>query len=283
MLSIKAPRSRKCFRNSKTPGYSVVHMTCFRAVNVDILKKALAKDPSMAHLAFQSPVSPLHLAVGSENTVALEVLLQYWKEQCLGSPLEEFDRDRVDAVPAGTTGSIQKHTQYDTEVRKAKLLSIYDAQIMESKLDLVRTLSASGKLDTKDFYTGTPLHLAAYIGHCNTTKMLLRYGASIDSFDKDMDTPLHIACDKGEISAASLLLESGANASKRDACGRTAAMIVAEKGHEEIVKLIIDRHEDLALTDGHCESLLHCVSSQFLGAFFPSSHVFRVVYSLDTS
>jgi hypothetical protein len=113
--------------------------------------------------------------------------------------------------------------------------------------------------------------------------MLLRYGASIDSFNKNMDTPLHIACKEGEISAASLLLESGANASKRDGCGRTAAMIAAEKGHEEIVKLIIDRREGLALTDGHCESLLHCVSSRFLQTFFPFSHVFQAVYSLDTS
>jgi hypothetical protein len=76
-------------------------------------------------------VNPLHVAVGSNNIAALEILLQYWKERCLDDLLED---PKTGIATISFAESAQSHPNSghgDLKRNRATLLSIYDAQIEE--------------------------------------------------------------------------------------------------------------------------------------------------------
>ena len=70
-------------------------------------------------------------------------------------------------------------------------------------------------------YSGksTPLHRAAYMGHLNIVKLLLKYKADLDCQDSDGLTPLHKAYQQRKQEVVAVLLESGANTQLLDIHG----------------------------------------------------------------
>lgn len=55
------------------------------------------------------------------------------------------------------------------------------------------------------------LHFSSLEGHPEVTRMLLEYGADIDSQDDQGRTSLLMACQQGKIDCVNVLLDNGAN------------------------------------------------------------------------
>jgi Ankyrin repeats (3 copies) len=79
------------------------------------------------------------------------------------------------------------------------------------------------------------LLIAALMGHTDTAKVLLDYGAEVDSRADDGRTPLMFAASKGNAELVSMLLKAGADPALADKSGATATTLATAKGFSEIV------------------------------------------------
>jgi ankyrin repeat protein len=69
----------------------------------------------------------------------------------------------------------------------------------------------------------TPLHLAADRGHLEVCRLLLDWGAKLDTMCGMKDTALHHAARFGHLPVVKLLVERGANVRLKNSYGQTAS------------------------------------------------------------
>jgi ankyrin repeat protein len=82
------------------------------------------------------------------------------------------------------------------------------------------------------------LLFAALSEHKDVVKILLDYGAEVDSRSPDGRTPLMLAASKGNKEIVNMLLQAGADPSLTDQSGATAESTAAAKGFREIAELL---------------------------------------------
>lgn len=103
-----------------------------------------------------------------------------------------------------------------------------------------------------EFYSQTPLHVAAYIGHVDAVKILIAAGANIDSIRFDGSTPVYLASQNGHVDVVKALLAKGADKDSRNARGQTPLYIAAKEGHLGVVNALLAEGADktIAANDG---------------------------------
>jgi ankyrin repeat protein len=82
------------------------------------------------------------------------------------------------------------------------------------------------------------LLVAALMGHQETAKTLLDYGAEVDTHADDGRTPLMFAASKGNKDLVAFLLKAGADPSVTDKTGANAVAIAKAKGFSDIAALL---------------------------------------------
>ncbi len=103
---------------------------------------------------------------------------------------------------------------------------------------------------------GTPvkgLHVAAFEGRYDTTKILLDHGVRIDDTIPDGASALFLAANRNQHTVVELLLNTKANANSRRHDGMTALYIAALWGHVQTVQVLLAHDADptLELNDDH--------------------------------
>jgi len=92
----------------------------------------------------------------------------------------------------------------------------------------------------------TPLHSAATMGHANIVKLLIEEGAFIEATGNNGATALMMASAMGNKDVVSALLDGGANPDTKHAFGKTTALhFAAEVGRADVVKMLCDRGADV--------------------------------------
>ncbi|XP_013399965.1 serine/threonine-protein phosphatase 6 regulatory ankyrin repeat subunit B [Lingula anatina] len=105
----------------------------------------------------------------------------------------------------------------------------------------------------------TPLHLAASVGQHETARILLKFGAKVDTQDKNGRTPLHLTCmSKESACAADVLLENRACLNSMDADGKTPLHYAAMHVEIEMVKRLLSAGADIDFQDHDGLSPLLC-------------------------
>lgn len=95
----------------------------------------------------------------------------------------------------------------------------------------------------------TPLHIAAKESYYEIAKMLLCYGADINTLDAGLCTPLHWSANKGDEQFVRLLLENNANPNARDLAWSTPLHEATRKNHLDVVKLLMNYNADPYIKD----------------------------------
>ena len=116
---------------------------------------------------------------------------------------------------------------------------------------------------------GKALHLAAMRGDIEMVKILLKYGANVNSIDNvddphfltSHDSALHKAAKYGRAHVARLLLEHGADWNLRNRNSETPAMIAANNADPDVLKVFLEKGlnpNDESQRDPHSKrTLLH--------------------------
>ena len=113
---------------------------------------------------------------------------------------------------------------------------------MKRDVAVVRGLLVQGVDVNAPGADGTPaLHWLVRVDDVETSRLLIRAGASATRADRYGVTPLYLACSNGNAAMIRLLLDAGAEANTVDPTGETALMTAARVGNLDAVQLLLDR------------------------------------------
>ncbi|KAG4438868.1 hypothetical protein IFR05_005657 [Cadophora sp. M221] len=126
---------------------------------------------------------------------------------------------------------------------------------------VVEILLESGADSNVKDKIGSSLHRAVSTGQTEISKTLIEYGSDIEALDKDGNTPLLLACTQGLTDLVEVLLESGANMFIKNVSGTTPLRVSLDRysthGGNDIIRVLLERRNDLYQLDGDSWSFLH--------------------------
>lgn len=105
----------------------------------------------------------------------------------------------------------------------------------------------------------TALHYAAFFGHAETCRVLIKYGSPIECIESlDKQTPLIFAAKNGYVDCVRVLIEEGnANPEKGDKFSRTALHYACINGHMEVVKYLLSQGVNSNASDSSSNTPAH--------------------------
>ncbi|XP_060712958.1 ankyrin repeat domain-containing protein 6b isoform X2 [Hemiscyllium ocellatum] len=107
-------------------------------------------------------------------------------------------------------------------------------------IDVVRILlKASCDLDIQDDSEQTALHRAAVVGNTEVISALILEGCALDRQDKDGNTALHEACWHGFSQSVKLLVKAGANVHAKNQAGNLALHLASQNGHSQSSRVLL--------------------------------------------
>lgn len=127
--------------------------------------------------------------------------------------------------------------------------------------ETVRLLLDRGLDEThRDNAGWTPLHYAAFEGHCEVCEALVEAGARVNEVDNDGKHALVLAAQEGHAAVVASLLDAGANIHHTSHDGRSALRVAALEGHKDVVHLLLCREADLHYKDADGRSTLYLLA-----------------------
>jgi uncharacterized protein len=140
---------------------------------------------------------------------------------------------------AGSAGSIVAQTPpspHDLRV----YAGLHAAAVKGDVAEIERLVAAGERLDVQDANSRTPLHVAAFFGHQDAARTLLRLGANANALDAQRYDIVTIAAVRNDVPMLKIALEGGANARNiTSPYEGTALIAAAHLGHAEVVRTLI--------------------------------------------
>uniref|UniRef100_A0A8C5IAB1 Ankyrin repeat domain 6b n=1 Tax=Gouania willdenowi TaxID=441366 RepID=A0A8C5IAB1_GOUWI len=107
-------------------------------------------------------------------------------------------------------------------------------------IEVVRILLKAGcDLDIQDDGEQTALQRAAMVGNTNVISSLIQEGCALDRQDKDGNTALHEVSWHGFSQSVKLLVKAGANVHAKNKAGNTALHLACQNGHAQSSKVLL--------------------------------------------
>ncbi|TKS75775.1 Ankyrin repeat domain-containing protein 6 [Collichthys lucidus] len=107
-------------------------------------------------------------------------------------------------------------------------------------IEVVRILLKAGcDLDIQDDGEQTALQRAAVVGNSDIISALIQEGCALDRQDKDGNTALHEVSWHGFSHSVKLLVKAGANAHAKNKAGNTALHLACQNGHAQSSKVLL--------------------------------------------
>ncbi|XP_056150191.1 ankyrin repeat domain-containing protein 6b [Lampris incognitus] len=107
-------------------------------------------------------------------------------------------------------------------------------------IEVVRILLKAGcDLDIQDDGEQTALHRAAVVGNSDVIAALIQEGCALDRQDKDGTTALHEVSWHGFSQSVKLLVKAGANVHAKNKAGNTALHLACQNGHAQSSKVLL--------------------------------------------
>ncbi|XP_034999369.1 ankyrin repeat domain-containing protein 6b isoform X5 [Hippoglossus stenolepis] len=107
-------------------------------------------------------------------------------------------------------------------------------------IEVVRILLKAGcDLDIQDDGEQTALHRAAVVGNSDVISALIQEGCALDRQDKDGNTALHEVSWHGFSQSVKLLVKAGANVHAKNKAGNTALHLACQNGHAQSSKVLL--------------------------------------------
>jgi len=197
------------------------------------VRTLLGDDPSLAAAKDGNGVSALMFAFYYRRREIADLLLA-----------AKSDLDIFEATAAGKSDKVSEIIKKDAESAKrwsADGFTPLHLAAFFGHAEIARMLirnSADVSSTSKNSMKVAPLHSAAAAHNREIVRLLLENDAPADIRQEGGWTPLHEAAQIGDVEMTRDLLQHGADPQARSNDGKTPADMAAAKGHEEILKLL---------------------------------------------
>ena len=112
--------------------------------------------------------------------------------------------------------------------------------IQQKQTDIVKVLLDYGAdINSIGFHGWTPLHIASAIGNLTITELCILHGADVQALTDATQTALHKACSSGNVLVVKALLEAGADKEAMNRRGMRPIHIAAHQNNMDMVKLLV--------------------------------------------
>jgi ankyrin repeat protein len=256
---------------SKHRGYSAVHLASRYPSNNELLNLLLKKDFEVGSPSFRSPVNPIHVAVSYKNILGLRTLLQHaYDQRWISKPKSEQDMlSQGETILTTNRQLIRKETVYPFWGSD----SLCDAKIDTSRSKWICEL---GSFKTGNLQSLTALHISAWLKDIESIRILLDYGATVDSLDSWNQTPMMVAAFHQHLDIVKLLLRHGANPNIIRKSGTNVAMTAAGHSQVELLKTLVSNGTSLSHCDQWGRSILH-----YAGRYSPKAFSMLITLGCD--
>jgi ankyrin repeat protein len=95
------------------------------------------------------------------------------------------------------------------------------------------------------------LSAESYLRNIDNVKDLLKFGADIESPDREGYTPIMFASNAGDARIVKLFIESGANVNAKANDNSTPLMFASQRGFDEITKILLDAGAEINARGNH--------------------------------
>ncbi|XP_061838603.1 histone-lysine N-methyltransferase EHMT2 [Nerophis lumbriciformis] len=207
------------------------------------------------------PVSPSALPPGPSRAALQKAILTQDTER--KKKLRFHPRQ---LYPAAKQGEVQKVLlmlmegidptyQPDSQNRRSALHAAAQRGLLEVCYIL---LQAGAQIDAQDRDLRTPLLEAIVNNHIEVARYLVQNGACVYHVETDGYTGLHHSAKQGNLEIVSMLLETGqVDVNGQDNGGWTPIIWAAEHKHVEVIKVLLNRGADVAISDKELNVCLH--------------------------
>ena len=197
--------------------------------DADRVAALLAEDPALAMARGADGVSALLLARYRFDRPTMDVLLA-----------ADPDLEVVEAAALGRIARLRECLADDAGSVTAMSPDGFTALHLAAffgKTEVTRILLAAGaRVDTytTNDFANQPLHAAAAGRHIEVCRLLLAAGADVDATQHGVFTPLHEAAQHGDAEMVELFLSAGADPTAAVEDGVTPADLAEKAGHHDV-------------------------------------------------
>lgn len=169
----------------------------------------------------------------------------------------------VRAAQAGSVREVEMLLNQDSDIVEAiheqsGRTALAVASHCGNELVVRLLLQYGADVNTRDVSSLSPLHLAAMRGHHRIVEILLQEHVKIDELGPNDETALRIASEKGYVEVVTLLLQAKAKVNARDRKRlRTPLHAAAINGDETMAELLIRHGAHIEAKDGDLMTPLH--------------------------
>lgn len=223
------------------PRYTALHFAASDG-DLKVLQTLLERNPEA--LLCNCPIQPFHLAIANGHVECVELMIEHTRKLMLPRGVHEGGRRRSVSCNKAPLDEKALHHLMSTPV-------CIDGR------DQNWCLSRNGQKIPSMYWGATPLHIAAYGGDVQMTRVLLENGASIDIVNRAHKTPIHYAALMGHASMIEYLLQSGANVNAVDSIGTSALHQATLSGSLSSVKALVEGGANMQMRDMYQDTPLH--------------------------
>lgn len=233
-------------------GGSFVQTTSTATVEGDngLLTRAVLEADVDLTMTDQHGWTPLYRAAGLGCTEIAKCLVKK------GAPLNDGDRDRRTPLYAAALQGYHETVAWlldagadHTVTNRASGSTPLHIAAYRGQLEATKVLAACADLDCRNKDGWTPLFFAAYYGFQEIVKFLLDAGADPCAENHDGVTPIHAAAANAQAETVVIFLNWGVNPERytalADGGAETPLHIAASSGHLEVVKALIKHGANL--------------------------------------
>ncbi|HMQ06884.1 MAG TPA: ankyrin repeat domain-containing protein [Saprospiraceae bacterium] len=197
------------------------------------LELKLKENPSIATMKTDKGVSLLQYAAYCRNQEAVRLLKKY-----------KQNIDIYEAVIIGDIESVKSQMENQPEYLNSfssdgfTLLGFASFFGHLPIVNLLLKLGANPNIASKNPLKVAPIHSACAISDIDIAKLLIEFGADVNTKQIQGVTPLHSAAHNGHTNLTILLLENGADVNAKMDDGKTPLMMANEKNFNETAEIL---------------------------------------------